>query len=83
MELFAKSNPAYQTLRKEIEDAGGSVDRVRMGRHIIVYWSVGSKTFVTPVSCTSRSNSGLLNLRGEIRRKIRAATVTPTNGDFK
>lgn len=74
---FIRSNRSFQTLRKEIEGAGGSVDRIRMGRHLVVYWSVDGRSFVQTVPCTSRSASGILNLRADIRRKIRETVKKP------
>jgi hypothetical protein len=59
-------------VRSEIQRYGGVIDRERQNRHIVIYWSIGSRKFMTVVNrCGSAAPRLVANITADIRRCAR------------
>lgn len=56
-------------MRDEIERVGGEVEKVRYGRHVIVFWRLGAAKHINVCGGTASDWRAALNVRGEVRRK--------------
>ena len=66
--------PIVDHVRDEIEALGGVVDRVWMGRHWRMRWRLGNDLFTETVAVSPSDYRALIQARGSIRRKAKAAT---------
>jgi hypothetical protein len=59
-------------VRTEIQRRGGVIDRERRNRHVILYWSIGRRKFITTVAhCGSSGSRALENAIADVRRHAR------------
>lgn len=56
-----------------IESEGGVVDRVRHGRHLVIYWRVGDAKFVTTLANSPSDRRAAANKVAQIRACFRSA----------
>ena len=62
-----------ELVRTEIKQRGGVIDRERENRHIVIYWSIGIRKFMTVVPrCRSGERRAIANATAEVRRCARA-----------
>jgi len=62
-----------QLVRAEIKQRGGVIDRERKNRHVIIYWSIGARKFMTVVPrCGSSEPRSIANATADVRRCARA-----------
>ena len=60
-------------VRAEIKRRGGVIDRERNSRHVVIYWSIGSRKMMTVVPrCGSAEPRSIANATAEVRRCARA-----------
>jgi hypothetical protein len=62
-----------EPVRSEILRLGGVIDRLRLGRHVIIYWSIAGRKLITVVPRTSSNLHALGNLLSHVRKSARSA----------
>jgi hypothetical protein len=80
-----RRNDHLDTARREIEIAGGVIDRVEHRKHLVIYWRLGERKLVYVVTATSRSVRGTWNITGDIRRLARElcpSSTMPSNSSI-
>ena len=70
---MTSSRHLVENVRREIESVGGAIDRERLNRRCVIYWSIGERKFVTIVPKASRSLRAVTNQITAIRRHARGA----------
>lgn len=58
---------------EEIESVGGVVDRVRHGKHVVVFWTYRGHKFVLTTSSTPSDPRAARNRLAQIRAQARSA----------
>jgi hypothetical protein len=61
-----------EPVRAEIRRMGGAIDRERLGRHVVIYWSIAGRKCMTVVPLTSSDWHALENARSHVRRLARS-----------
>ena len=80
-----RRNQHLEICLREIEEAGGSIDRIEHRKHMMIYWRLGDRKLTYCVPVTSRSVRGTWNITGDIRRYARQSCLsntTPSNSSI-
>lgn len=59
-------------VKAEILRSGGVIDRERVGRHNVIYWSIGGRKCITVVPRTTVNWHMLENIRSHVRKTARS-----------
>ena len=74
-----RRNDHLEAALREIEIAGGEIDRVEhRSKHLMVFWRLGERKLTYCVPSTSRSVRGTWNIMGDIRRVARQPCLIAT-----
>jgi hypothetical protein len=61
-------------VRAEILRQGGVIDHQRLGRHVVIYWSIAGRKCMTVVPRTTVNWHMLENIRSHVRRTARGVS---------
>lgn len=62
-----------EPVRAEILRLGGIIDRLRQGRHVVIYWSIAGRKHITVVPSSTVNYHALRNLLSHVRKSARSA----------
>lgn len=72
-----RKNEQLEVVLRELALAGIRPEVERTKKHIRVRWSVGGAQRQYVVACTSKSSTGKLNARTNVRRMLREDALLP------
>ena len=73
-----RRNDHLETALREIDIAGGSIDRIEHRKHVMIYWRLDDRKLIYCVPATSCSVRGTWNIIGDIRRYARQPCLSST-----
>lgn len=68
-------NSWHQLALDEINLLGGTIDKTRHGKHLVVFWRIGERKLTTALPLSPSDHRALKNKISEIRRQARSLNM--------